>query len=277
MINIYPGRAPSPSVLDLVTQALVGTRSAPRPQHPPHNHGALPPARGKPCSPVAHAALAQDPAATVANASTIIPVLLSVLQSHPAEEQLLVVVYSLLTIVASQGGCHSRALGTWRGGAPSPSTGAQTLLPAAPRPRASLCPWTRALPGSGTAVGFRFLPLLPLRPLRLTSQWPPASPGRGVACGRGSPPRALPELTPVQPLTSAIESWGPREPRTLTWSLPALTSPPQSTDPTAESGKGCQASSRWDDRSKSGPLGHVCSPPERKHLGREAPRLVRAQ
>ncbi|XP_070311768.1 serine/threonine kinase-like domain-containing protein STKLD1 isoform X2 [Odocoileus virginianus] len=48
-------------------------------------------------------ALAQDPAATVANASTIIPVLLSVLQSHPAEEQLLVVVYSLLTIVASQG------------------------------------------------------------------------------------------------------------------------------------------------------------------------------
>ncbi|CAI9175064.1 unnamed protein product [Rangifer tarandus platyrhynchus] len=48
-------------------------------------------------------ALARDPAAAVANTSTIIPVLLSVLQSHPAEEQLLVVVYSLLTVVASQG------------------------------------------------------------------------------------------------------------------------------------------------------------------------------
>ncbi|KAM9722456.1 serine/threonine kinase-like domain-containing protein STKLD1 [Dama dama] len=48
-------------------------------------------------------ALAQDPGATVANTSTITPVLLSVLQSYPAEEQLLVMVYSLLTIVASQG------------------------------------------------------------------------------------------------------------------------------------------------------------------------------
>ncbi|KAF4016826.1 hypothetical protein G4228_007865 [Cervus hanglu yarkandensis] len=48
-------------------------------------------------------ALAQDPGATVANTSTVTPVLLSVLQSYPAEEQLLVMVYSLLTIVASQG------------------------------------------------------------------------------------------------------------------------------------------------------------------------------
>ncbi|KAB0380524.1 hypothetical protein FD755_008308, partial [Muntiacus reevesi] len=48
-------------------------------------------------------ALAQDPAATVVNTSNITPVLLSVLQSYPAEEQLLVMVYSLLTIVASQG------------------------------------------------------------------------------------------------------------------------------------------------------------------------------
>ncbi|XDA73446.1 hypothetical protein R6Z07F_003669 [Ovis aries] len=48
-------------------------------------------------------ALAQDAAATVANTSTIAAVLLSVLQSHPVEEQLLATVYSLLTIVASQG------------------------------------------------------------------------------------------------------------------------------------------------------------------------------
>ncbi|XP_055257248.1 serine/threonine kinase-like domain-containing protein STKLD1 [Moschus berezovskii] len=48
-------------------------------------------------------ALAQDPAATVANAGTITDALLSVLRSHPAEEQLLITVYSLLSIVASQG------------------------------------------------------------------------------------------------------------------------------------------------------------------------------
>ncbi|KAM7238297.1 hypothetical protein CapIbe_009817 [Capra ibex] len=48
-------------------------------------------------------ALVQDAAATVANTSTIAAVLLSVLQSHPVEEQLLATVYSLLTIVASQG------------------------------------------------------------------------------------------------------------------------------------------------------------------------------
>uniref|UniRef100_A0A8B9WDL8 Serine/threonine kinase-like domain-containing protein STKLD1 n=1 Tax=Bos mutus grunniens TaxID=30521 RepID=A0A8B9WDL8_BOSMU len=47
--------------------------------------------------------LAQDPAATVADTGTIAAVLLSILQSHPAEEQLLAMVYSLLTIVASQG------------------------------------------------------------------------------------------------------------------------------------------------------------------------------
>ncbi|XP_068826343.1 serine/threonine kinase-like domain-containing protein STKLD1 [Capricornis sumatraensis] len=48
-------------------------------------------------------ALAQDAAATVVNTSTIAAVLLSILQSHPVEEQLLATVYSLLTIVASQG------------------------------------------------------------------------------------------------------------------------------------------------------------------------------
>ncbi|XFG05595.1 hypothetical protein AB1E19_009219 [Capra hircus] len=48
-------------------------------------------------------ALAQDAAATIANTSTIAAVLLSILQSHPVEEQLLATVYSLLTIVASQG------------------------------------------------------------------------------------------------------------------------------------------------------------------------------
>uniref|UniRef100_A0A4W2EA69 Serine/threonine kinase-like domain-containing protein STKLD1 n=1 Tax=Bos indicus x Bos taurus TaxID=30522 RepID=A0A4W2EA69_BOBOX len=57
-------------------------------------------------------ALAQDPAATVADTGTIAAVLLSILQSHPAEEQLLAMVYSLLTIVASQGGCRLGRLAT---------------------------------------------------------------------------------------------------------------------------------------------------------------------
>ncbi|KAJ8797509.1 hypothetical protein J1605_017241 [Eschrichtius robustus] len=48
-------------------------------------------------------ALGQDPAATVPSDSAITPALLSVLRSHPEEQQLLVTVYSLLTIVASQG------------------------------------------------------------------------------------------------------------------------------------------------------------------------------
>uniref|UniRef100_A0A8D1M8R6 Serine/threonine kinase-like domain-containing protein STKLD1 n=1 Tax=Sus scrofa TaxID=9823 RepID=A0A8D1M8R6_PIG len=50
-------------------------------------------------------ALAQDPAATVPSDSAVTPVLLGVLRSHPEEQQLLVMVYSLLCIVASQGGC----------------------------------------------------------------------------------------------------------------------------------------------------------------------------
>lgn len=135
-----------------------------------------PPAQSKPSSPAACAALAQDAAATIANTSTIAAVLLSILQSHPVEEQLLAMVYSLLTIVASQGGCClgcPRALGTEQA-APSPSMGAQTLPPAALCPRASLCLRARALAGGDTTMGFRFLPLLPLRP---TSQWPLASPG----------------------------------------------------------------------------------------------------
>uniref|UniRef100_A0A8D1SWV4 Protein kinase domain-containing protein n=1 Tax=Sus scrofa TaxID=9823 RepID=A0A8D1SWV4_PIG len=49
-------------------------------------------------------ALAQDPAATVPSDSAVTPVLLGVLRSHPEEQQLLVMVYSLLCIVASQGG-----------------------------------------------------------------------------------------------------------------------------------------------------------------------------
>uniref|UniRef100_A0A8C0CHQ3 Serine/threonine kinase-like domain-containing protein STKLD1 n=1 Tax=Balaenoptera musculus TaxID=9771 RepID=A0A8C0CHQ3_BALMU len=49
-------------------------------------------------------ALGQDPAATVPSDSAITPALLSVLRSHPEEQQLLVTVYGLLTIVASQGG-----------------------------------------------------------------------------------------------------------------------------------------------------------------------------
>lgn len=53
-------------------------------------------------------------------------------------------------------------------------------------------------------MGFRFLPLLPLCP---TSQWPLASPGRGAAWERGSPPRALPKLTRLT-TTSVKGSWG---------------------------------------------------------------------
>ncbi|XP_047624787.1 serine/threonine kinase-like domain-containing protein STKLD1 isoform X3 [Phacochoerus africanus] len=47
-------------------------------------------------------ALAQDPEATVPSDSAVTPVLLGVLRSHPEEQQLLVMVYSLLCIVASQ-------------------------------------------------------------------------------------------------------------------------------------------------------------------------------
>lgn len=50
------------------------------------------------------AALVQDPAITVPKGSSIILVLLSVLRSHPEAQQLLVMVYSLLTIICSQGG-----------------------------------------------------------------------------------------------------------------------------------------------------------------------------
>ncbi|XP_036187351.1 serine/threonine kinase-like domain-containing protein STKLD1 [Myotis myotis] len=54
-------------------------------------------------------ALAQDPATTVPKGSSITSVLLSVLRSHPEAQQLLVMVYSLLTIVCSQG-CNSEEL-----------------------------------------------------------------------------------------------------------------------------------------------------------------------
>ncbi|XP_032274907.1 serine/threonine kinase-like domain-containing protein STKLD1 [Phoca vitulina] len=46
--------------------------------------------------------LAQDPAAEVLSDSSVISVLLSTLWSHPESEQLLVTVYSLLTIISSQ-------------------------------------------------------------------------------------------------------------------------------------------------------------------------------
>uniref|UniRef100_A0A8C0Q429 Serine/threonine kinase-like domain-containing protein STKLD1 n=1 Tax=Canis lupus familiaris TaxID=9615 RepID=A0A8C0Q429_CANLF len=52
-------------------------------------------------------ALAQDPAAEVLSNSSVISVLLSIMQSHPNSEPLLVMVYSLLTIISSQGGCGS--------------------------------------------------------------------------------------------------------------------------------------------------------------------------
>nr|XP_025715275.1 serine/threonine kinase-like domain-containing protein STKLD1 isoform X2 [Callorhinus ursinus] len=47
-------------------------------------------------------ALAQDPAAEVLSDSSVISVLLSTLWNHPESEQLLVTVYSLLTIISSQ-------------------------------------------------------------------------------------------------------------------------------------------------------------------------------
>ncbi|KAF5927147.1 hypothetical protein HPG69_007480 [Diceros bicornis minor] len=48
------------------------------------------------------AALARDPAAEVPSDSSITSVLLSIMRSHPKAEQLLLMVYSLLTIVSSQ-------------------------------------------------------------------------------------------------------------------------------------------------------------------------------
>lgn len=60
------------------------------------------------------AALAQDPAATVRKGGSITSVLLSTLRSHPEAQQLLVMAYSLLTIVCSQGGSwlpHGTAFG----------------------------------------------------------------------------------------------------------------------------------------------------------------------
>ncbi|XP_041581845.1 serine/threonine kinase-like domain-containing protein STKLD1 isoform X3 [Vulpes lagopus] len=47
-------------------------------------------------------ALAQDPAAEVLSDSSVISVLLSIMQSHPNSEPLLVMVYSLLAIISSQ-------------------------------------------------------------------------------------------------------------------------------------------------------------------------------
>ncbi|XP_027470243.1 serine/threonine kinase-like domain-containing protein STKLD1 isoform X2 [Zalophus californianus] len=57
------------------------------------------------CSLLLHSlgqALAQDPAAEVLSDSSVISVLLSTLWNHPESEQLLVTVYSLLTIISSQ-------------------------------------------------------------------------------------------------------------------------------------------------------------------------------
>uniref|UniRef100_A0A8C0Q457 Protein kinase domain-containing protein n=1 Tax=Canis lupus familiaris TaxID=9615 RepID=A0A8C0Q457_CANLF len=53
-------------------------------------------------------ALAQDPAAEVLSNSSVISVLLSIMQSHPNSEPLLVMVYSLLTIISSQGGSSEK-------------------------------------------------------------------------------------------------------------------------------------------------------------------------
>lgn len=67
---------------------------------------------------------------------------------------------------------------------------------------------------------------------------------------------------------------GPQRAQALTWSLAALTSPPQSTDLTAGSEKGFHALSCWDDRCKSGPPGNVRSPPKRNTLAEKPWRLT---
>lgn len=154
-------------------------------------------------------------------------------------------------------------------GAPSPSTGAQTLLLVAPRPRASLCPQTRALPGSGTAVGFRFLPLLPLRPLRPTSQWPPASPGRGVVCRRVNP-QGLTRVDSCPTTHLCNRKLGPQRAQGPHLE-PACTNQPTPVQ-TPQQGVERDARCPHDGTTgvKSGPLGRVRSPPERKHLGSEA-------
>lgn len=64
--------------------------------------------------PLAPAALAQDPAAEAPSDSSVTSVLLSVTQSHPEAQQLLVMVYSLLTIICSQGGSARPSLGQGR-------------------------------------------------------------------------------------------------------------------------------------------------------------------
>ncbi|KAM9082151.1 LOW QUALITY PROTEIN: serine/threonine kinase-like domain-containing protein STKLD1 [Megaptera novaeangliae] len=113
-------------------------------------------------------ALGQDPAATVPSDSAITPALLSALRSHPEEQQLLVTVYSLLTIVASQGGCRPPAGAGLRRAAPGHPEGT-----AAPSPASRFtvtCPSVNMhghRPGATmgfTPTCFRFQPLLPHRP-----------------------------------------------------------------------------------------------------------------
>lgn len=65
--------------------------------------------------PLAPAALAQDPAAEAPSDSSVTSVLLSITRSHPEAQQLLVMVYSLLTIICSQGGSACPSLGQGRG------------------------------------------------------------------------------------------------------------------------------------------------------------------
>lgn len=82
--------------------------------------------------------LVQDRAAEVLRDSSVTPVLLSSLWAHPESEPLLVMVYSLLTIIASQGGSALPSpLGPGAGG---------TCVPEVARPPASTGSIPRARP-----------------------------------------------------------------------------------------------------------------------------------
>lgn len=87
--------------------------------------------------PSAQAALARDPAAEVPSESSVVSVLLSCLRIHPESEQLLAMVYSVLTIISSQGGCAWPSLSRaeagalpGHGGVPAPDA-ARPALPSA--------------------------------------------------------------------------------------------------------------------------------------------------
>ncbi|XP_036710091.1 serine/threonine kinase-like domain-containing protein STKLD1 [Balaenoptera musculus] len=134
-------------------------------------------------------ALGQDPAATVPSDSAITPALLSVLRSHPEEQQLLVTVYGLLTIVASQGGCRPPVGAGLRRAAQGPPRGDSCSVPSFQvHSHVSLCQHARAPARRhhGLHADVFQVPALaaPPAPLSPAPQRPPAS-GRGTVWGEG--------------------------------------------------------------------------------------------